>query len=308
MSDFTMVRKGKELKVQPYDFSRPIQLSKGFERNLSMVAESFAKLVTLSLSSYLRMPIGVKSGEIKQVLFEEYTAAIANPSCINLISLSPLKVPGILEIDLSLILTMIEKLLGGHYLGQDINREFTSIENRVSRLIVSKILEDMQEALSRMLKVDATLTAIEHNPDFTYVMGARDSCLLMDFDLEVGEYQGKLNICISLSSLDAELGGDGSAGFRDLRSKEEKDHDMERLQGVVEDTPVELVAEIGKMPLSMDQFKNLAVGQTFRLPTLKQDSLKVFIGDRQLYEGKMGRVYRKSAIKINKILPPKLQG
>ncbi len=307
MSDFTMVRKGKELKVRPYDFSRPIQLSKGFERNLSMVAESFAKLVTLSLSSYLRMPIGVKSGEIKQVLFEEYTAAIANPSCINLISLSPLKVPGILEIDLSLILTMIEKLLGGHYLGQDINREFTSIENRVSRLIVSKILEDMQEALSRMLKVDATLTAIEHNPDFTYVMGARDSCLLMDFDLEVGEYQGKLNICISLSSLDAELGGDGSAGFRDLRSKEEKDHDMERLQGVVEDTPVELVAEIGRMPLSLDQLNNLAEGQTFRLPTLKQEHLKVFIGDRQLYEGKMGRMYRKSAIKINKILPPKLQ-
>ena len=307
MSDFTMVRKGKELKVQSYDFSRPIQLSKGFERNLSMVAESFAKLVTLSLSSYLRMPIGVKSGEIKQVLFEEYTAAIANPSCINLIGLAPLKVPGILEIDLSLILTMIEKLLGGHYLGQDINREFTSIENRISRLIVSKILEDMQEALSRMLKVDATLTAIEHNPDFTYVMGARDSCLLMDFDLEVGEYQGKLNICISLSSLDAELGGDGSAGFRDLRSKEEKDHDMERLQGVVEDTPVELIAEIGRMPLNLDQVKNLAPGQTFRLPTLKQELLKVFIGDRQLYEGKMGRMYRKSAIKINRILPPKLQ-
>jgi len=307
MSEYTMVRKGKDLKILPYDFSRPIQMSKGFERNLNMVAESFAKLVTLSLSSYLRMPVGVHAGEVKQVLFEEYTEKIDNPSCINLLNLAPLKVPAILEIDLSLILTMIEKLLGGHYLGQDVRREFTSIENRISRLLVSKILEDLREALSRLLKVDATLTAIEHNPDFTYIMGARDSCLLMDFDLEVGEYKGKLNLCISLSSLDAELGGDGSAGFRDLRSKEERDRDMERIQNVVDDTPVDLVVEIGKIPLDMDQLRNMAPGQVFRLNTLKQDPLKIMVGDRQLYEGKMGRVYRKSAVKIGRILPPKLR-
>ncbi len=307
MTEFTMVRKGKDLEVRSYDFSRPIQLSKGFERNLNMVAESFAKLVTLSLSSYLRMPIGVHAGEVRQMLFEEYTNEISNPSCINLLNLAPLKVPAILEIDLSLILTMIEKLLGGHFLGQDIKREFTSIENRISRLIVSKVLDDMREAMSRLLKVDATLTAIEHNPDFTYVMGARDSCLLMDFDLEVGEYQGKLKVCISLSSLDAELGGDGSAGFRDLRSKEEKDRDMDRINGVVEDTPVELVVEIGKIPISMDQLKDMEPGQIFRLNTVKQDPLKVFIGERQLYEGKLGRVYRKSAVKLSKIIPPKLK-
>jgi flagellar motor switch protein FliM len=307
MPEFTMVRKGKDLAIEPYDFARPIQLSKGFERNLSMVAESFAKLATLSLSSYLRMPIAVRAGEVQQLLFEEYTKDIANPSCINLLSLSPLKVPAILEIELSLVLTMIEKLLGGHFLGRDIEREFTSVENRISRLIVSKFLDDMQEALSRLLKVDATLSAIEHNPDFTYVMGAREPCLIMNFDLEVGEYQGKLNVCISLPSLDAELGGDGSAGFRDLRNKEEKDRDMERIQSVVDDTPVELIVEIGKVPISMDQLRDMEEGQLFRLNTVKQESLKVYVGDRQLYEGRMGRVYRKSALKIEKIMPAKLQ-
>ncbi|MDP6418794.1 MAG: FliM/FliN family flagellar motor switch protein [Candidatus Krumholzibacteria bacterium] len=304
----TLDRNVKPDVGQSYDFRRPIQMSKGFERNMNMVADSFTKLVTLSLNNYLRMPVSVRSHGARQVLFEEFTSGISNPSCINILGLSPLKVPGILEIELSLVLTMVEKLLGGRFLGQDLSREFTAIENRIVRKIILRILESLEDAMLRLLKVEASLSAIEHNPDFTYIMNSNDPCLLLQFDIELGDYQGHMNFCVSLSSLDAELGGDGSAGFRDVRSSEERARDEDRIRGVLQGTPTELAIEVGRIPLPFEEILKLEVGQVFNLRKLKDEALLARSGDCPLFLGSMGRNQKKVAFKISHLLQKEAKG
>ncbi len=204
-------RRGRDVPALPYDFSRPIQLSKGFSRSLTIVGESYAKLLSLSLSNYLRIPLSVTAQGVRQVLFEEHTGGIASPSCISIVSLAPIKTPAMITIDVGLVFAMIEKMLGSATVQADVRREFTAIEERIARKIVQRMLSDLQEAMQRILSVEAGLTAIEHNPDYTYIMNANDPCLLLPFGVELGEFTGEMSVCISLSALDAELGGEGAS-------------------------------------------------------------------------------------------------
>lgn len=180
-------QRGREVPLKAYDFSQPIQMSRGFERSLTLVAESYAKLVTLSLSSLLRIPVTVRSAGVRQVLFDEFTKELPNPSCINILGLAPLKVPAIMELDLSLSFLMLEKLLGSHTLAADTKREFTSIESRIARKVINRMIGDFQEAMGRLLDLDVSLKSIEHNPDFTWIMNANDPCIVQDFEIEVAD-------------------------------------------------------------------------------------------------------------------------
>lgn len=302
---FVMTRRGREVKPVAYDFRRPIQLSKGFSRSLTIVSETFAKLLTLSLSNYLRIPVTVKAKGVRQVLFEEHTKSIANPSCINILDLAPIKIPGMLDIDIKLVFAMIEKLLGSNEIHDDVQREFTSIEARIARKIVLRMLTDLREALLRVLEVDVGLTAIEHNPDFTYIMNANDACILLHFEVELGEFTGKMSVCISLTGLDAEVGTEGASPYRDVRSENERTEDGNRLALVLDSTASDLVAEVGRISVGYDEIKDLAEGSVISLRKHLDDPLKVLVGDCPLFLAKMGRFNSKSAVRITEVLRPR---
>ncbi len=300
-----LTRRGRGAKPVSYDFRRPIQLSKGFSRSLTIVSETFAKLLTLSLSNYLHIPVSVVAKGVRQVLFEEHTKSIKNPSCINILDLAPIKIPGMLDIDINLIFAMIEKLLGSREIHDDVSREFTSIESRIARKIVLRMLTDLREALLRVLEVDVGLTAIEHNPDFTYIMNANDACILLHFEVELGEFTGQMSVCISLTGLDGEVGSEGASPYRDARNDGERLEDAQRLALVLDSTATEVVAELGRIRVGYEEIKDLDVGNVISLRKHLEDPLKVMVGDCPLFLGHMGRFKSKSAVRLTKVLRPR---
>ncbi len=296
--------RGREVRLMTYDFRRPIQLSKGFFRSLSMVSETFAKLLTLSLSNYLHVPVTVTTSGVRQIVFEDHTKGIANPSFINILDMSPIKIPGMMDLDLGLVFTMIEKLLGSHSLSNDIRREFTTIEMRIARKIVLRMLTDLREAMLRILEVDVSLTSIEHNPDFTYIMNANDPCIRLDFEVELIDFTGPMSICISLAALDAEMGGDGPSPYRDVRDMQERQEDELKLGRILDGTGSEVVVELGKRKITLEELEELEVGGVLRLRKQVSEPLTITLGGTPLFEGKMGRYKQKAAVKITRIHKP----
>ena len=298
-------RRGRDVAAQPYDFSRPIQLSKGFSRSLTLVGESYAKLLSLSLSNYLRIPLTITARGVRQTLFEEHTRSIASPSCISIITMAPIKTPAMLTIDIALVFAMIEKLLGSATVQADLRREFTPIEARIARKIVLRMLGDLREALQRILAVEVGLTAIEHSPEYTYIMNANDPCLLLLFGVELGEFAGEMSVCISLPGLDAELGSEGASPFRDARNDQERREDGKRLSLILDSTRTEVVAELARLPVSVAQLRQLEAGGVLSLRKQMDEPLKVMVGGCPLFLATMGRYKSKSAIKITRILRPR---
>lgn len=298
-------RRGRAVVPQPYDFRRPVQVSKGLLRSLSIAAESYAKLLALALGNTLRLPVTVSTQPLRQLGFEEHARGLANPTCLCVVDLAPLKSPCLLDIDIHLVFAMFEKLLGSGAAATELRREFTAIEGRIARKLLQRLLDDLREAMQRLLAVTPTLKAIEHNPEYTFVLGASEPCIVLPFAVELGEQTGQLNLCLSLISLDAELNGEGATPNRDARGAEERREDSRRLALVLDSTRAEVVAELARLPLPMAQLRQLAEGSVISLRKQVDEPLKVTVGGSPLFLAKMGRSHSKSAIKITRVLRPR---
>jgi len=303
--DAVLSRRGRRVLPQAYDFRRPVQLSKGLARSLSIAGESYAKLLAISLGNTLRLPVTVSAQPLRQQAFDEHVRGLANPTCLGIVELPPIKSPCLLDIDINLVFAMIEKLLGSAGTATDLKREFTAIESRIARKLLQRLLGDLREAMQRLLAVGPNLKAIEHNPEYTYILGAGEPCIVLPFAVELGDLSGQLSLCLSLTSLDAELNGDGAAPNRDARDADERREDSRRLALVLDSTRAEVVAELARLPLPMAQLRQLAEGSVISLRKQVDEPLKVTVGGSPLFLAKMGRSHSKSAIKITRVLRPR---
>ena len=184
-------------------------------------------------------------------------------------------------------------------------REFSAIELRIARKVVSRMLRDLQDSMLRILETQVTLTGTEHNPDFTYIMNANDPCIVMDFMLEMADVEGPMHVCLSLAALDSQLGNEGASPYRDVRSDEERGRDQLRLRTTLDTTRSTLVAELAKVPFTIERLRELGVGDVVNLRKQVDEPLLLRVGGSPLYRARMGRYKRKTAVKITEILRTK---
>src|SRR6187549_3148485 len=119
-------------KVTIYDFKRPERVGKEQMRSLQTMHEGFGRNFGAALSALLRTMVEVKLTSVDQLTYSEFVFSLENPTCFNLISAQPLEGQLILDINLSLLFPIIDRLLGG---GSDsatvVRRPLTEIELRL---------------------------------------------------------------------------------------------------------------------------------------------------------------------------------
>ena len=99
-------------KVSPYDFKRPERVGKEQMRSLQTMHEAFGRNFGASLSALLRTIVEVKLTSVDQLTYSEFVFSLENPTCFNLINAAPLEGQLILDINLSLLFPIIDRLLG----------------------------------------------------------------------------------------------------------------------------------------------------------------------------------------------------
>src|SRR3970282_986024 len=100
-------------KVAPYDFKRPERVGKEQMRALQTMHEGFGRNFGAALSALLRSIVEVKLTSVDQLTYSEFVFSLENPTCFNLINAAPLEGQLILDINLSLLYPIIDRLLGG---------------------------------------------------------------------------------------------------------------------------------------------------------------------------------------------------
>src|SRR5262245_63747156 len=118
-------------KISPYDFKRPERVGKEQMRSLQTMHEAFGRNFGASLSALLRTIVEMKLTSVDQLTYSEFVFSLENPTCFNLINAAPLEGQLILDINLSLLFPIIDRMLGG---GTDMTpptrRPLTEIELR----------------------------------------------------------------------------------------------------------------------------------------------------------------------------------
>ena len=184
------------------DFRRPSKFNKDQLRTLEMLHDTFARLGATYLSGALRAVADISVLGAEQVTYGEFISSLPVPAFTNILELEPLESNAILALDLPLIFSMIDRLLGGTGQGAGRLRELTDIELSLSRTIINRLLAELSTSWSELVGVDFHLRHTEMNPQFAQIAPPTELSVLLSFQIRVGDSTGVMTLCLPWRSIE----------------------------------------------------------------------------------------------------------
>ena len=255
----------KTRRVRPYDFRRPSKFAKEQIRTLVMIHENFSRLLTSSLSAYLRTMVQSEVASVDQLTYEEFTKSLQNPTVINIMGLKPLDGSIVLEFAPNLAFAFIDRLLGGQGAYDGLIRELTEIEQMVTKRVVMRIANSVKEAWNNVMSIDPEYQGMETNPLFTQVIPPTEMVILVTLDLKVAEISGLMNLCYPYILLEPVLNRLSSQFWFASSKKNFSPEDINTLTNRLKEATIPIDVELGKTIISVRDMLNLTVGDVIKV-------------------------------------------
>lgn len=286
-------------KIKIYDFKRPDKFSKEQIRTVSIMHETFARLTTTSLSANLRSLVQVHVASVDQLTYEEFIRSIPNPTTLALINMDPLKGSAILEIDPAITFSIIDRLFGGAGEGSKVARELTDIESSVMEGIIVRILGNMREAWTQVIDLRPRLGQIETNPQFAQIVPPTEMVVLVTLETKVGDVEGMMNFCIPYLTIEPIITKLSAQYMYSAIRRGTTTENLNTLRERLSTIAVDVVAEIGRMDLSVRDVLSLRIGDVIRIANVRMnDPMFLNVGNRRKFMCKPGLMGKKVAVQI----------
>ena len=185
-------------KAKLYDFRRPDKFSKEQIRTLSIMHETFARFSTASLSGLLRQHVQIHVESVDQLTLGEYIKSKPQLSTYGILNMFPLKGPAILEVDLDISNSILDRLLGG--LGKSTasknQRNFDDIDQSLMEYILLNLFPNLSKAWKMFLNLKPTLGQIETRSQFIEIVSPHEMIVLVGFNVKIGDTEGIIDIVL----------------------------------------------------------------------------------------------------------------
>ncbi len=253
------------ISYEIYDFRRPDKLSKDHLRTLQILHEGFARLFTSTLSGYLRTTAEVEMISTEQISYEEYSRSISG-SLINVLSVAPLTGQSLFEIDLRILYSLMDRLLGGKGDGGlKQNRELTDIEKVLADGIVKRGLADLESSWENVLPIQFNVMSIETSAQYLQLVPNNDTVVLVLFEVRLGAKKGAMSLCIPFALLKPILGKLNAQRWFTSGGKHGANLSKQVGERLRETTAVTCRARLGTTSLNIEEICSLKVGSVIPL-------------------------------------------
>ena len=286
-------------KISSYDFKRPERVGKEQMRSLQTMHEAFGRNFGASLSALLRTIVELKLTSVDQLTYSEFVFSLENPTCFNLINAAPLEGQLILDINLSLLFPIIDRLLGG---GSDptppARRPLTEIELRLVSRITDLFCKEMKQAWENVLELDLSIDHVESNPQLVQIVPPNEVVVLISFELTIGEARGMMNLCIPFNSIERISGRLSSNSWVTYGKKTATPENIKRITGQLAGAVVELVVDLAETQIATSDLIGLQVGDIIATEKDVARPLVVSVEGRPKFHAQPGAFKGRKAIQV----------
>lgn len=286
-------------KVTPYDFKRPERVGKEAMRSLQTMHEAFGRNFGASLSGLLRTIIDLKLTSVDQLTYSEFVFSLENPTCFNLIDAPPLEGQLILDINLSLLFPIIDRLLGGGSdPGAPLRRPLTEIELRLVSRITDLFCQELKKAWENVLDLKLAVSRVESNPQLVQIVPPNEVVVLISFELMLGEVRGMMNLCIPFNSIERISSRLLANSWMSYGKKSATADNMRRISTQLNDAKVEVVVELAETSISTSDLIGLRVGDIIATEKDVAHPLVVSVEGRPKFHAQPGAFKGRKAIQV----------
>ena len=282
-----------------YDFKRPNRLSKDLMQSLHFLHDRYARNFSLTLSGYLREMAEVNLISIDQLPYSDFLMSLPDTTSINVIELKPIGGKLILEVNLSLVFPIIEKLLGG--IGAPMNkvREITDIEQKLIEEFINLTIADLQEAWRSVApNTEFKIEGRETSPRLVQIVAPNEIVAALVFEIRMGSVSGMMNFCLPAHLLEP-LRHQFEVEKSSFVKKDAKTEIMEkRMSNVLMYTKTKIEAFLGNISVKIRDILQLKEGDVIPLDVKVDDLVTIKVGGKEKFKGLYGMMEGKKAIRV----------
>ena len=262
---------------------------------LEEVYDKFVTLMNQMLSSTLQRSVQVEFISAEMETYQEFMRDFSNPTCFQIFSMQPLHGSALLVIEPGLFYSLIDCMFGGD--GKPMNRvrEFTMIEQRMINKLTREILQKLEAAWATVYHLRLSLTKTETKPEFVHLLAPEDSMVDIVFSIRGEEFSGNMRLGISYLTLEP-IKDKLSAKY--MQKKDTERTWASQVQKLLQDTPVMLIAELGKTTKTVRHLLDLRVDDIIKLDKGPEDLITIRVDHVPKFVGYPGVIKGNRAVEI----------
>ena len=302
------VKEVESKRIKSFDFRFNKRLDK-FSNNqlqtLRTLHENFTRLLNNSLSVYLRTRVEASIVSIEQISYGDFIASIGIPSILAIYSMDPLPGSGVVQVDLNLVFSIIDRLLGGPGWFPNKLRDLTDIERTLMQRFMARMLNSYRESWNYLLTLSLKIEALDSNPQFIPRIIPLDQIVAyVSMELKVGDMAGVMNFCLPylvLQSVGSQL-TDFQWSPTVVAGRGMTEEDLAQLTRNVERADVDLEVELGTTSVSLRDLVALQTGDVLVFDKPTSEPLVARVNDKEKFRVFPGMHRDKLAVQIAKVV------
>jgi flagellar motor switch protein FliM len=288
-------RAARRRRGRRIDFTRPSKFTTDQQRRLERAHDNFCRSVETRLSAELRTAISVELIDTAQLTWANALDEVPKRSVSGIVDVVPLDGRILLTAELSLLLGLLERLLGGQGMERPAERTLTDVDRALTKRIFQTLLDELTISFTDVAELSFSLLDIEPERPPAQLAPLSEPTLAMTFEVKLGRASSTMVLLIPhraiepilrlpvIAAADAEITASTAAAVGDA------------LGEVV----VQLRAEVGSVDMSLERVLALRPGDVLRLDgTAEEGAVTLFADAVGLHRCKLGRNGRHRAVGV----------
>ena len=283
-----------------YNFRRPDKFSKEHLRGLQDIHREFARQLEMNLTAYLSLPIEIDVVSVDQLTYDEFTHSMPESIAIGLLELTPLPNQVLLGINFEILSSIVDRMLGGVGICEDMSHEMTDIEESLAKQFIKRTVNTLETSWAHVVPVKGTVDALATNYQNVQVASPGEIVALITFEIQIAsKYFGLMSLCYPYPVLENILGHLSTQRIFHTKGIVATTEERQKMIEKLNTSNIDISVLFGTTDITAQDFLDLKVGDVIRLDNKVTDDLIVKINGEKKFFACPGTLKEKICVKID---------
>jgi flagellar motor switch protein FliM len=288
-------RTRRSRRVRTVDFTRPTKFTKDQQRRLELAHDTFCQTASTRLSAEMRVPMKLEVIDIAQLTWTNALSEVPDPSVSAIVELEPHRTRMLMTIELSLVLSLVERVLGGPVGKRVPGRKLSDIDRALAGHIFEQLLDQLSVTWSDLAETTLKLVDLEMQPETVQLAPLSEPTLCLSMEARLDRDSSTVTMLIPYRAVEPVADRLGVDAYDDGGEDADASDRMHRAMSGVD---VQLRAEVAAVPLAAEEILGLKSGDVLRFGRPAETGVTLFADETPVYRAMPGRHGNRRAVQV----------
>lgn len=272
--------------AQPYDLGGLQRITRGRLPGLEALLDAFTRSFRTALAQLVKREPQLQFQGLQTLKYGDWAAGVPSATCLGPLTLAPLPGQALWHLDVGLASRLVDAFFGGpgKPMARAADKGLTPTEARFAQVLLKQATQDLQQALSPLIGVEAVPGALRASATLSPACLPTDTVTIARFHVELPTGGGLLELVMPATMLEPlreqlvtatpPPPRNGAAGWVDA------------LAGGLTEAAVEVRVVLTQSDLSLGDLVRLKAGDI--IPIEPPRTATLYVGDVPVLSGKFG--------------------